>query len=773
GASGCQPAQFHVTGGLGTYAANAVISGAPGGVTATWSCALSASNYNCSSSNVGGSGSSALTVAATDVANTSTPAATTATDPASQASPAAILVHGQMAFTPPASVNDAVVGRTYGVGSCPGGSCTGLTYTITGGLGNYGTGSLTASSDTFSCSFTLPNYSCTKNTPISSVAGSYTLTMSTTETGNASTPSSTATDTNRALAVDPVLSISETQTSTWEPAVQNRSYGNNGTPNQVAAAGGIPPYTYTPSGFPASIVCTPLSTSTPTTCSSSSVTDTPMAYTVSVQAIDTGNGSTPAASAAVSTGSDSLTIDSPLAFNPVSALPNALENYPYPTNSGTTVVSETGGLGGNTWIDPNNAAVGACAVPSGASPLGLSVVNSSATTATITGTPAISSPGTYTFQICVTDTANTMTHAGSINSSNISLDVVPSYAAIAEKGADEIEFFDTSAKVDSIVVTQPILTGSGSAPYSAAFSPSGRYAYVTFSGAGKDELAIYDTITNAAATGSPVALTSGCLPHGVAANASYIFIACSGIDDVDVVNAATLAVTALSTGATGGGAEGVAISQDGTRVYVTLSSLNQLFVIANADSSPAALSGSGITNPSPLSTAFGTIPMGIAVAGPNAGTVAYIAKQGASSTVPDGVEVVDVTSNSFPDVASAGFTTSADSSAKPTSVAVTPDSHRIYITLNGLDEFAVVDNTASPPAQLSGSPFTLSGTGTASEGVTIPPASPYQAFIAEKGTNKLGVINDSATAPAEATPNSPYALSGTVPFGIASTPAPQ
>ena len=777
----CQAANFAITGGIGTYA-SATITSQPG----TWSCPLQGTNYACGTTSLSNATTSTLTLSASDTANATTPSGT------SNSASITLSAAGAMALTPPSSLNDAVTGRAYGVGNdCTGGACTGISYTISGGLGNYGAATLTAGTNTFACSGG-PTYSCNKNSITGS--GTQTLTMSVPETGNTWTPGGTAIDTSKSLKIDGALTLTGTIASPWPIAVQGRTYGEIGTLLQFNAAGGIAPYvSFTPSNFPTGFTCANLATST--SCSSGDVTGaastTPYSPAVTVE--DTGNASTPPATTTTDPGSvstGSLLVNAALAINAIT-LPNGLVNYPYPTNSTAATLSTTGGLSGNTWLGPGAAAAGACSSPTGNFPTGTFTLASTSTTATISGTPsaASTSAGEFAFQVCVTDTGNSMTPAGSAlpntSGNTLSIDVMAPYAVIAEQTANEVEFFNTLTKADSTVAAQPASTGSGppqSLPYGVAFSPSGRYAYVTLSGA--NELAIFDTIANAQISGSPISLAGCTAPHGVAATVNTIFVACNGTsstaDYVAVVNvtnsgdAATFSLgTAIATSTTGDGPEGVAISPDGTRVYVTLSAGNSLFVINNGGSSPAALTG--ITNPAPLSSTYGTIPMGIAVAisgGTGPGTVAYIAKQGASSSVADGVEVLTLTSDALTDLSNASFTTSLDSSAVPSFVAVTPDSHRVYVTLNGLDKFAVVNNTASPPVALSGSPFTLTGSGTASEGVTIPPASPFQAFIAEDGANKLGVIDDSATAPVENT-NSPYTLSGTAPFGIASTPAPQ
>jgi hypothetical protein len=768
----CQPAVFTVVGGLGTYAP-AVVTGAPGGAPGSWSCTLASLNYNCFATSVGGSGPSSVTIFAADSPNPSTPAATTTTDPASQAT-ASITVNNVMALTPPGTVNDAVIGRSYGVGSGCGGACTGITYVITGGLGNYGTGSLIAGTDTFLCSFTTPNYTCTKAT-ITSAAGSHTLTMSTSETGNVSTPSGTATNNTVSLSVDPVLTISASQGSSWLPAVQGRSYGLSGTPNQATAAGGIPSYTYIYSGFPAGITCTPLVTSLPTACSSNNVTDVAASYAPVVEAIDSSNGSTPQAVAPATTGPNSLTVDAQLAINSIT-LPNALENYPYPTpnptNPSPATLTATGGLGGNAWAAPGSPAGGCTptgSFPPSSNPTAFAIDGS---TGAITGTPtsASTSVGQYNFVACAADTQNSMTPAGSANSASLVIDVIFPLAYVTESG--EVQIVNTQSK--TIVGSDTPGTPVPSAiPWGAAFSPSGRFAYLTLNDV--NELAIYDTI-NSPHTATLVPLGSTCLPEGVGATATYIFVACNNSGNIAVVNATSHAVTTIATDSGGSAPTSIAVSPDQTRVYVTLSNENEMFVI-NSSGTPSKLIPVSGTNPVALSSDFGTTPVGIAIApidcsSCSAGTLAYIAEENAG-TGPDGVIVENVTGDSFSTTPYATVQTSSDGSAVPSFAAVTPDNARVYVTLEDLNKFAVIDNTKPQGSLglLGGSLLNLTGPGTLAQGVAIPPLAPgdtLQAFIAESGLNQLGVINNSAT-PTETTPVN-LAI---IPFLIATTPAPE
>jgi DNA-binding beta-propeller fold protein YncE len=502
----------------------------------------------------------------------------------------------------------------------------------------------------------------------------------------------------------------------------------------------------------------------------------PNIYNAAVTVEDTGNQSTPAATAISDPGSvstNSLTVNPALAISPIT-LPNALLNYPYPTIPTAATISATGGLGGNTWLAPGATATGACASPTGNFPPGSFALASTSTTASVTGTPSTASPsaGFYAFQVCVTDTGNSMTSAGfalpNTSGNDLAIDVMNTYGYTAETSANEVEVVNTSTK--ATVTTIP--TGSGTAPYGVAFSPSGRYAYVTLSGT--DQLAIFDTITDAQTTSpaSPIALAGCTAPHGVAATSAFVFIACNGTGNIAVVDTTAFGENTIATDHTNSQPEGITIRADNLRVYATLSAENELFTIDNSGASPVALAGTG--DPFTLLTTDGTIPFGIAAVPNGAGTLAYIAKQGASGTVPDGIEIVTLTNDAF--ASSSSVVTSVDSSAIPTYVAASPDGSVVYVTLAGADKFAVFANNAAP-AQITGSPFTLATAAAGPQGVTIPvlspvpPATGYLVFISQDATNNLAVIDNLSPPVADGTPT--IALAGTAPAAIASTPAPQ
>ncbi|HEY6467401.1 MAG TPA: YncE family protein [Candidatus Acidoferrales bacterium] len=791
GPTACQSLNFGISGGLGGYLAATIVS-TPG----TWSCPLVGSNYECATSSVVAAGpfpepNVAVTLTASDTANSTTPAATTSNATAS------LTVNSALALTLPSQVSilTAVTGRKYGTGGgCTGGSCAPITFSVTGGLTTYAGGSLSDGADNFTCTGA-GSYSCS----IGAIAGSGTptLTFSATENGNNSTPSGTVSDnSSRTLTIDQPITLTSVITiaSPWPDAVNGRSYGQNGTTLQFNAANGIQPYvSYTASGLSSDFTCSVLNP-TAGSCSSAGVTAAAgNTYNVSVAVSDTGNASTPPATTTTDPNSvvtNSLNVDSPLAVTTPTTLRNGLENYLYPT----ATLSASGGVAGSayTWVGPG-ATSGACtSTLTGTIPSGLTL-NSSSTTATITGTPSNASGGQYSFEICVTDTGDSMTPAGfapPTTSNTLDLDVMTPYAVIAEETADEVELFNTLTEQSSALVS--VGSGSpGNLPYGVAFSPSGRYAYVTLSGS--DELAIFDTITKAQIASSPVSLATGCSPHGVAATTSLILVACngaiSGADYVAVVkvtntgDTATFSVgTPIATTTDGAEPEGVAVTPDGSQAYVTLSNGNQLFAIAiSGNSASAAVLPSPITNPFSLSSTVGTIPMGIAIApalGTGASWVAYIAKQGATPNtpgVPDGVEVLALTGTGAFTTDASATTATTDSTAKPTYVAVTPDNTHVYVSYAASNSYAVFDNTQASAPLITTSPLTTSAA--TPQGIAIPvvsavpSGSTFLAFICQTATNNLAFVDDKST-PAEDT-SSPLPLSGTAPVSIASTPAPQ
>lgn len=626
------------------------------------------------------------------------------------------------------------------------------------------------------------------------------------DTGNAAVPSSIASSTSgvnsASLLVHPQIAIAVAPT-TIPDAVTGRTYGTPGATSDlvytVPAVGLIPaglgtvtmnPQGSGPSataGFPAPVVCNGTSSTPPTlTCNSGGANVIATAgSSAAVTASDVANAATPAATLGSDPNSQlalPFNVDPALAIT-TTILPNGLLNYPYPTVSAGATLAAAGGLpGGDTWVGPGAGPVGACASsPTGAFPTSATptLFALDSTTGSITGTPTAAThplPGQFAFQVCVTDTANATTPAGfalpstaNTDPTTLTIDVMTPYAATTETGTKALDLFNTSTLTDTGGVTmQPISFTSGT-PYGAAFSTSGRYVYITLSDINK--LAVFDTISNLQVTGSPFSLTGCTTPHGVAATSTFIFVACSGSGNVAYLDTTAFGVNTIATDHPTSAPEGVAVSADGSRVYVTLSAENKLFAIKNAAGTLTALSPFDLTD-----ATVGTIPMGIAWAPNGSDTLAYIAEQGASGK-PDGIEVVKLTNDTFSVDTQLATNTPAPSFAQsvPYSVAVTPDGARVYATLNAFDEFAVMDNTQSPPVALAGSPFALSGTSPLSpDGVAIPPLAPgntYQVFVVENASGKLGIINNTAT-PADN--GSPFTLSsGSAPLLIATTPAPQ
>ncbi|MGH9467528.1 MAG: beta strand repeat-containing protein, partial [Terriglobales bacterium] len=199
GTAACAPITYSISNGLGGYTSSIAVSGSPTSITGL-GCTLSGSTYSCLASTLGPGNlspavSDTLSISTSDTANPSTPSGTTPTNTA-----ASLTIDPAMAIAPasgqPNPATLAVVGSPYGSGtgcSGSGGTCAPIKYTVSGGLGNYGAATLTESSQALtgiSCSLSGSTYSCSSAslgpTSLSSAVAADTLSITATETGNAS-----------------------------------------------------------------------------------------------------------------------------------------------------------------------------------------------------------------------------------------------------------------------------------------------------------------------------------------------------------------------------------------------------------------------------------------------------------------------------------------------------------------------------------------------------------------------------------------------------------
>src|SRR5579872_2099181 len=434
GASPCQPIQYTVTGGLGGYSTTLSMSNG-------FSCSLTSSSgltgtYQCSSSSgVTGSGSSSLTITASDTANASTPAGT-ATSPS-----ATLTINPALNISGPGSLATAVAGRSYGTGNNCGTNgtspCQPIQYTVTGGLGGY---SPTPSmSNGFSCSLTSSSgltgtYQCSSSDVTGS--GSPSLTITASDTANASTPAGTATSPSATLTINPALNISGPTPSPLAPAVENRAYGSgtgcsgkNCQPIQYTVTGGLSGYSTTPimSGFPGGLSCSLTSSSGLTgtyQCSSSSVTESG-SFSPVITASDTANASTPASSA--SSQPATLTVNPGLNISGPGSLATAVAGRSYGTgnNCGTngtspcqpivyTIQYGTGSYSSTPTLNGFPQGFG-CSLSQGAG----SGTYSCSASSVASGTSPV------TISLTASDIANTSTPAGSASSQPATLTINP------------------------------------------------------------------------------------------------------------------------------------------------------------------------------------------------------------------------------------------------------------------------------------------------------------------------------------------------------------
>ena len=437
--SACATLNFTVSGGAGVYAAT--LNDTTGGGTSVKCTLAGGTTYQCGTTGNVADAAGTMTVSLTgsDNGNQSTPGGT------GSAANKGITVNPVMTLTPPASVPAAVTGRAFGTGAgCTGGACVAIQYTISGGLGNYQAGTLGDGTDSLACGLAAGTYSCSSNKITGALSG-LTLTMSTSENGNASTPGAPISDATKTLTINAKLSLASSQGATWANAVTSRAYGtgNGCTPTSACSAevftasNGIAPYTFpasTPASFPGGFSCT--SGATTYTCTSANVTAAAAAFSPSVTVVDAGNASTPAATIATDPASQftaSITVNGVLTLTPPAGTPaTAVFGRRYGTGAGcpsgatscapipftvsggagayAASLSDTTG-GGTVYTCPLTGAIYNCSAPNMAD-VATSTISLMATDAGNQSTPG--GTGSATNKNVTVNAAMTLTPPGSV-----------------------------------------------------------------------------------------------------------------------------------------------------------------------------------------------------------------------------------------------------------------------------------------------------------------------------------------------------------------------
>lgn len=546
-------------------------------------------------------------------------------------------------------------------------------------------------------------------------------------------------------------------------AVNLRKYGMAPqTPLTFTGTGGIgnaPTMAVSAGAPPAGIACT--AAASVVTCSSSSVTAAggTMA-TFTVTASDVANSATPAGTSVsdpLRDNTQTIHVDSELVIT-AATIPNGLLNNAYTGFTFTTVAGTGIPTATLSWVAP--------AVVMAPCPLGTGSIDGLALSAggVLSGTPAAASaaPGSFKPQICVFDAPSTATPPNMVSApgfaqATFTFDVMKNLAYAAGTGVlNSVEVINTTTNVKAA----SILLGVGASPNGVAITPNGRFAIVTQNGTNK--ISVIDTILNTQIAGSPVAIpgTTNCgkpAGVGVSPDGVNVYVACddttgTNVEEVIVLSAAALtsapatAFPPVATIVTGAGSKPDAFAfRDATRGYVTLTGSNKLAIINNTGV-PAQVGASFSL------TAARATPLELTVVPNGAKFYAYIAKENVAGI--GAVDVVDVTTDTL------SIVTSVDVAfnAKPFGVAGVPGTNaRVYVALNGSNQYTVFDNTVTPPVIAAAvpalpyflpDPTAVSGSGVP-VGVAIPPlgtvpATGLPVFITLSGTDGVAVVNNAA-----------------------------
>ncbi|ABQ27982.1 beta-propeller fold lactonase family protein [Geotalea uraniireducens] len=228
----------------------------------------------------------------------------------------------------------------------------------------------------------------------------------------------------------------------------------------------------------------------------------------------------------------------------------------------------------------------------------------------------------------------------------------------------------------------------------------------------------------------------GMLMCATFANAApYAYITNLSDNTVSVIDVATNGYISKIPLGTGVKPYGVAISSDGTRVYISNQTSKTISVI-DALTDPS--------NPSVINTiSLPNTPSGLAVN--SAGTRLYVANYDAMS-----VSVIDLTAPTPNIIASPGVGTA------PIGVAISPDGATVYVTNSGSDNITAVktsDNTVLTT-------FSAGPAGNAPMGIALGKVGTVtKIYVANNTANSLTVINESTKA-----------ITNTVPLGTDSAP---
>ena len=231
------------------------------------------------------------------------------------------------------------------------------------------------------------------------------------------------------------------------------------------------------------------------------------------------------------------------------------------------------------------------------------------------------------------------------------------YAYVANQGTNTVSVINTAT--GTVVKTITV----GSQPSAVAINPTAKRAYVA--NRASSTISVIDTSTNAV-VGS--AIRVGTSPQDVAVNTTgtpIVVVANNGSSNVTVIEPANNnKATTISLGFGNSAPTAVALSDDGTRAYVTHRTM----------SGGGAVSVINTSTKKVISTiAVGSSPQDVAVAG----TKVYVANSGSSS-----VSVINTATNNS--------VTTVNVGSSPSSLAVSQDGSMVVVARNN-DNIAIID----------------------------------------------------------------------------------
>jgi YVTN family beta-propeller protein/autotransporter-associated beta strand protein len=214
--------------------------------------------------------------------------------------------------------------------------------------------------------------------------------------------------------------------------------------------------------------------------------------------------------------------------------------------------------------------------------------------------------------------------------------------------------------------------------------------------------------------GSPVATGNASIYAAVRGDQAFAYVTAAGAQQVVVIDTATQSV--VQTVPTTGTARGVAVSADGTRLYVANSNAGNVLVY-----SIGATTGQ-LTQTATINGL--NIPEGVAVS-PD-GSRLYVANAGANS-----ISVINTATNAVIATVPAGNT--------PANVAVSPDGTRVYATNLGSNSVSVINTT-------NNSVVATVPVGSGPEGVVVSPDGRFF-FVASSTVNTVSVFDAITNTP--------------------------